>query len=338
MSDTLDLTAALRELGRGARTSRALTREAARALFAAMLAGTVDELRLGALLIAYRIKGETAAELAGMLDAAQATLTPIMAPSGRHPVAIASYNGARRRPNLVPLLALSLAQRGVPVLVHGERGDGYGRVGSALVFAALGIRPCASLGDATAVLRGTRAPRVAFVPIDTLSPPLAALLALRERLGLRNSAHTIVKLIDPFATPGLRLVNYTHPPYREALLELFTVVAPPAAPGVLLARGSDGEAAADPTRDVEVVQLVAGTARTVIEAAQGDAASVSLPAHDAVATARYTEQALAGAVALPAPLTRQIETIAALSATAAAPPGRPPPASATRAHHAEIVR
>jgi len=318
---TLDITALLRELGRGARTSRAITREQARALFAAMLAGEIDDLRLGALLLAYRIKAETAGELAGMLDAAQATLAPMAVPVKRPtPVVIASYNGARRLPNLVPLLALSLTACGVPVLVHGDATDGYGRISSASVFAELGIEESLSVADAAQVMASGRqragsynGQRIAFVPIEVLSPSLAGMLALRERVGLRNSAHTVVKLLNPFAGPALRLVNYTHPPYRDALYELFTQHAPPLAPGVLLARGSEGEAAADPRRQVEVEWLADGAAQTLIEAARSDSVeAVPLPDSDAVATARWTEQALAGEVAMPAPLRLQIETIVAL--------------------------
>ncbi|MCI4567026.1 DNA-binding protein YbiB [Lysobacter sp. CFH 32150] len=309
----LDITSLLRELGRGARTARSLSREQARGLFAAMLAGDIDELRLGALLIAYRIKGETAAELAGMLDAAQATLTPLPLPTmSSAPVVIASYNGARRMPNLVPLLALSLAARGVPVLVHGDAADGHGRISSASVFAELGVRACTSLPMAAAALE---AERFAFVPIDVLSPALLRLLALRERVALRNSAHTVAKLLNPFAAPVLRMVNYTHPPYRDTLFELFNTQAPPSAPGVLLARGTEGEATADPRRQVAVEWLADGVARTVIEAAYGDAdAAVPLPETDAASTARWIERALAGGVAIPTTLQQQIDTIAALCA------------------------
>lgn len=322
----VDITTLLRELGRGARSSRAISREQARALFSAMLAGEIDDLRLGALLLAYRIKAETAGELAGMLDAAQAVLTPIAVPTGPAPVVIASYNGARRLPNLVPLLALSLAAHGVPVLIHGEATDGYGRIATASVLAALGIHACDSLADAAnALTHGRRhidawdGQRIAFVPIEVLSPPMARLLALRERIGLRNSAHTIVKLLDPFTGPALRLVNYTHPPYRDALFELFTEHAPPATPGVLLARGSEGETAADPRRQVEVEWLAEGRAQTLIEATRSDSTeAVPLPAIDAIATAHWTKQALAGEVAIPAPVQRQIETIVALATTGAA--------------------
>lgn len=316
MTSAMEITDLLRELGRGARTARALSRAQAHRLFAAMLAGEIDELRLGALLIAYRIKGETAEELAGMLDAAQATLTPLPLHTGATaPVVIASYNGARRLPNLVPLLALALAARGVPVLVHGEAADDHGRVSSASVFTALGVVACVSLAQATTRLE---AQRLAFVPIEELSPPLARLLALRARVGLRNSAHTVVKLLNPIAGPVLRLVNYTHPPYRDALFELFVTATPPPAPGVLLARGHEGEAAADPRRQVALEWLADGRAQTVVEAAPGVADVVaddlaSLPETNATATARWTERVLAGEVAMPVMLQTQIETVVALA-------------------------
>ena len=314
-----ELTGLLRELGRGARTARALSQSQAQRLFAAMLADEIDELRLGALLIAYRIKGETAAELAGMLDAAHATLTPLqMCAGSRAPVVIPSYNGARRLPNLVPLLALALAARGIPVLVHGEAGDGHGRVSSASVFAALGVTPCVSRPQAEMALDSPR--RLAFVPIEVLAPPLARLLALRERTGLRNSAHTVVKLLNPFAAPALRLVSFTHPPYRDALFELFATVQPPPAPGVLLARGHEGEAAADPRRQVAVEWLAEGATQTVVAAEAGDADDVAvLPQSDATATARWTERVLAGELALPATLQRQIDTVVALAGGARPP-------------------
>lgn len=318
-NDTPDVVALLRELGRGPNTARPLPRAQARTLFAAMLAGEIDELLLGALLLAYRIKGEQAGELAGMLEAAQATLPAFTQdPAAPFAVSIPSYNGARRLPNLVPLLAILLAMRGIPVLVHGETTGEHGRVTSAAVFAALGIAACDSPAQAQqALLHGRdaslRFPRLplAFLPIATLSPPLARLLALRERLGLRNSAHNIAKLLDPFAAPSLRLVNFTHPPYRDALVELLSRHAPPAAPGVLLARGCEGEAAADPRRDVAIEWLADGACRSVAEPRHGsDSEAVPLPAIDADASARWTEAVLAGDARIPASLQRQLALVA----------------------------
>ena len=55
----------IREIGRGKKGARDLSREDARRLYAAMLDGEVSDLELGALLIGMRIKGESVAEIAG---------------------------------------------------------------------------------------------------------------------------------------------------------------------------------------------------------------------------------------------------------------------------------
>ena len=131
----------IKEIGRGPNGARALSRDDTYALYEAMLDGRVSDLELGAVLLAYRVKGETAAELAAMLAAAHRSFEPLHIQHGREharPVSIPSYNGARRQPNLTPLLSLLLAREGVPVLVHGVIDD-PGRVTSAEIFAELGI-------------------------------------------------------------------------------------------------------------------------------------------------------------------------------------------------------
>jgi anthranilate phosphoribosyltransferase len=101
----------IKEIGRGPNGARALTADDTRTLYTAMLDGRVAELELGAVLLAYRVKGETADELAAMLAGAHASFEPIHRPHGEfRPVSIPSYNGARKQPNLVPLLAMLLAR------------------------------------------------------------------------------------------------------------------------------------------------------------------------------------------------------------------------------------
>ena len=65
----MDLRPIIKEVGRGAHGARALPEDIAEQLFGAMLDGEVAELELGAILLAYRIKGETAAELRGFARA-----------------------------------------------------------------------------------------------------------------------------------------------------------------------------------------------------------------------------------------------------------------------------
>ncbi|MBS0583447.1 MAG: DNA-binding protein YbiB, partial [Proteobacteria bacterium] len=80
--------------------------------------------------------------------------------------------------------------------------------------------------------------------------------------------------------------------------------------------GSEGEAVADPRRQVAIEWLRDGAATTLVEAAPGDGALPELPpSRDAEPTARWIERALADESLLPPPLARQIATIAHICKT-----------------------
>ncbi|MDP9645300.1 MULTISPECIES: DNA-binding protein YbiB [Paraburkholderia] len=307
----------IKEIGRGPNGARALTADDTRALYTAMLDGRVGELELGAVLLAYRVKGETADELAAMLAGAHASFEPVhLRPGEFRPVSIPSYNGARKQPNLVPLLALLLAREGVPVLVHGITDD-PGRVTSAEIFTHLRIPHATSHDD---IEDGLAERRLAFAPIDVLAPKLARLLGLRRRMGVRNSTHTLVKILQPFAPAGLRLVNYTHPPYRDSLTQLFSSHPDAAAGGALLARGTEGEAVADTRRQVQVDWLHDGICETRVphERSSRDAPEVELPeARDAATTAAWIGAVLRGEAPVPSAIERQVELIADVARTPA---------------------
>ncbi|TAM03409.1 MAG: DNA-binding protein YbiB [Paraburkholderia sp.] len=307
--DTFSCARFIKEIGRGPNGARALSPEDTHALYAAMLDGRVPDLELGAVLLAYRLKGESADELAAMLAAAHASFAPLASPAGDYrAVSIPSYNGARKQPNLVPLLALLLAREGVPVLVHGVSSD-PGRVTSAEIFAALNLSDALDHADIEHQLEERR---VAFASIEALAPKLARLLALRRRMGVRNSTHTLVKLLQPFAQPGVRLVNYTHPAYRESMRALFAAHPDAAVGGALLARGTEGEAVADTRRQVQVDWLHDGICETLIEPepSSPDTPDAALPeGRDAPTTAAWIEAVLRGDAPVPQALARQVETI-----------------------------
>ncbi|MET0857380.1 MAG: DNA-binding protein YbiB, partial [Telluria sp.] len=123
-TDTFAAAHLIKEIGRGKKGSRSMSRDDARALYAAMLDGRVSDLEMGAVVMAMRIKGESVDEIGGFLDASEASFPLLPAPQGDYaPVLIPSYNGARKMANLTPLLAMLLAREGVPVLVHGVTRD-----------------------------------------------------------------------------------------------------------------------------------------------------------------------------------------------------------------------
>ncbi len=298
---SVDYAAIIRQVGRGREGARAIARADAAALFGDLLDGRVPAAQLGALLMAYRIKGESRDELAGFLDALHARVAPLPFAGAAATVVIPTYNGARTMPNLVPLLGLALARRGVPVLMHGVTTD-PGRVASAAILAALGV-PAARDANAAATALATR--NFAFMPIDALAPGLAALLAMRRVLGVRNSAHTVAKMFAPVER-ALLLASVTHPEYLDAMRDYYSVHPS----NVLLMRGTQGEAVANARRAQTIEWLHGGRAETLVEGESGTLVTLpDLPAIDAHETAAWTRAVLDGDAAMPAPIARQIEVI-----------------------------
>jgi len=310
----MDYSSIIKEVGRGKDGARSIASDQARELFGAMLDGAVPPLQLGAILIAFRVKGESREELRGFLQALEERLDrPRLPAGGPLPVVIPSYNGARHSPNLVPLLALALRARGVPVLVHGVLADPR-RVTTAEVFAALGIPACTDAAEAAGRLA---AERLAFIPVSALSGGLNRLLDVRWQLGVRNSAHTVCKMMQPFAGPALQLVSVTHPDYLRAMRDYFT--AYPAR--VLLMRGSEGEAVASVRRPQAIEWLHDGAAEVVLPAVEGSVTLPDLPASiDAVATAAWIRAAQASG-SIPPSIDAQIQIITAIAGDAAVSAG-----------------
>ena len=295
----------IKEIGRGKKGSRSLSREDAQRLYAAMLDGRVSDLELGALMLALRIKGETVDEIAGFLDAAEESFEKLKAPAGEFaPVVIPSYNGSRQMANLTPLLAVLLAQRGVPVLIHGVVND-PGRVTTAEILRELGI-PMATSVDMAQQGFARREP--VFMPIEALAPRVARLLALRRILGVRNSTHTLVKIMQPFAGPALRLTSYTHPEYLEMLSSYFSTAAPVARGDAFLMRGTEGETVANAKR-AQQIEWFHGHERIIL--VQKQPAVDELPPlpeqSDAATTAAWIKAALRGEQPIPVPIAEQVE-------------------------------
>jgi anthranilate phosphoribosyltransferase len=291
----------IREVGRGKEGATDLSRETACALYGEMLDGKVPDLELGALLIALRVKGESEDEMLGFHQAMQQRIATLSAPAGKPlPVVLPTYNGARRQANLTPLLAMLLAQRGVPVLVHGVITD-QRRVTTAQVFAELGIRPAPTIDDAQQFLNEGE---VVFLPVEELGPGLDVLLNVRARLGLRNSTHTLVKLADPFHGQSVRLASVTHPEYLDRMAAFFLATNARA----LLLRGTEGEVYANPNRCPRIAYFEGGREQVLVEREEGSIAGVPvLPeSMDASVTANWIRRAMAGEVPIPQPILTQV--------------------------------
>lgn len=305
----------IKEIGRGKEGARSLTREQAADLLGQVLDGSVTDLEIGAFCIAMRVKGETPQEMAGFLDAVAQRIEPVQ--SEVPIVVIPSYNGARKLPGLTTLLAALLAReggkRGFAVLVHGCTTEAA-RVPTQDVFKAVfgafweqkqaiaGIEP--AQGAMKSIVDG----KPLFVPIQQLSPALKSLLDVRRSIGLRNPAHSLVKLINPTnRRDALIVTSYTHPEYLHSMTETLQLTASHA----ILLRGTEGESVADPRRRPRMDGFLNGEQIALCETQEGSLSQLpDLPKTcDAAATALYTQQVLTGAQPVPKPIAEQVEHI-----------------------------
>jgi anthranilate phosphoribosyltransferase len=295
----------LKEIGRGKQGARSLAREQAADLFGQILDGAASDLEIGAFCIAMRVKGETALEMCGFLDATHSRLQRVRSDSGKPVVVLPSYNGARRLPVLTPLLASLVARRGLPVLIHGTETEST-RVSVREVLQAMDIAPT---GAAPTLRDG----QLAFLPTEVLCPGLKRLLDARRVIGLRNSAHSLVKLMHPVDGPAVIVSSYTHPEYAVAMGEVFTLQRETA----LLLRGTEGEAVADARRLPQMDGFVRGERFPLEEGRKGTLTELpDLPRDvDAGTTAGYIADVLAGGRPVPDSLSLQVEHILRLASS-----------------------
>ncbi len=290
----------IKEIGRGKDGARPLSREQATDLLGQVLDGTVTDLEVGAFCLAMRIKGETPEEMAGFLDAVHQRLHHLPANDQDTPtVVLPSYNGARKLPVLTPLLGMLLAREGISVLVHGTPTESS-RVFSSEVLSLLGV-------EAKITVQALAPGELTFLPTEVLCPALKRLLDVRRAVGLRNPAHSLVKIMNPCLGKSLVVSSYTHPEYAISMGQTFELVKAHA----LLLRGTEGEVVADARRMPQMEAFMNGQRELLQEAQIGTLASLpDLPkTTDAAGTAAYIQSVMAGDQPVPASIARQVEHI-----------------------------
>lgn len=293
----------LKEIGRGKQGARSLTYEQAYLLFSAILKDQVSPLELGAVMLALRIKGESLPEICAYLDAAKDFIQNLSAPASGLPVVVLpSYNGARHAPNLLPLFAALLAQRGIPVLVHGLP-HFSNRVTTYEIWQQLGWPIVTNQAQMEAAWQLNRP---VFMSIEALSPRLAQLLGLREILGVRNATHTLVKMLQPFVSDirALRIASYTHPEYHLLQTEVFKHTSAHA----LVLRGTEGEVVANPRRQPEIEWFHQGQCEIILQADKSPLTDIPpLPTERSVqVTATWIDQALRTVQLIPPVIVKQV--------------------------------
>jgi len=229
----VELTTLLGRVARGKRGHQDLTRHEAEYALTALIQPDADPLQLGAFLIALRMKGECAEELAGFVDAARSAIAGFGSQPLPDAVDLPCYAGKRRAAPLHLVAAMQARDRGIPVLVHGL-GSIKGRLTALEVLQEAAIPRAQSLAEVAIMLRNEG---IAHIDIANCCPPLAALLALRPRLGVRSFAHTVARLLNPLQCGG-QLNGFFHTPYGARMAAVNQLLGQPRS---LLFMGAEGE-------------------------------------------------------------------------------------------------
>jgi anthranilate phosphoribosyltransferase len=161
----------------------------------AIMDGAATAAQIGGLLMALRMKGETAEELAGAATAMRARATPLAVPAPERAVDTCGTGGdGSGSVNVSTLAAIIAAGAGALVVKHGNRALSS-RSGSADVLEQLGVAVDAAPAVVEACL-GRAGIGFAFAPTFHAATRHAA--PARRELGTR----TIFNLLGPLTNPG----------------------------------------------------------------------------------------------------------------------------------------
>jgi anthranilate phosphoribosyltransferase len=171
-----------------------LSESLAALVFDAVMQGEATPAQIGGLLLALRLKGETADELAGAARAMRNAMVRVEIDAPYLVDTAGTGGGAVTTFNISTGAALVAAGAGATVAKHGNRSF-TSRCGSADVLEALGV----SVGlDALGAARVLREAGVAFLFAPSFHPAMRHAARVRKELGVT----TLMNLLGPLANPA----------------------------------------------------------------------------------------------------------------------------------------
>ncbi len=171
-----------------------LGRDEMHEVFAYVMDGKASDVQKSALLVALRMKGETADEITGAALAMRARVTPLDVDRDNLVDTCGTGGDGRGTFNISTVAALVAAAAGANVAKHGNRAVSSA-CGSADVLSALGVHIDLDASRMSAVLRRVG---IAFLFAPKLHPAMSAVAAVRRELGLR----TIFNVLGPLTNPA----------------------------------------------------------------------------------------------------------------------------------------
>jgi anthranilate phosphoribosyltransferase len=173
---------------------QSLSRDEMHELFAHVMDGHATDVQKAALLIALRMKGETADEITGAALAMRERVTPLDVDRDGLVDTCGTGGDGRGTFNVSTVAAIVAAGAGAIVAKHGNRAVSSS-CGSADVLAALGVNIDLDAPRMADVLRRAG---ISFLFAPKLHPAMSAVAAVRRELGVR----TIFNVLGPLTNPA----------------------------------------------------------------------------------------------------------------------------------------
>ena len=196
-----------------------------------VIRGQASPAQLAAFVIALRAKGETAAEIDGLVTALLRAATPIAVPGPTIDIAGTGGDGTNAV-NISTMAAIVVAATGATVIKHGGRAASATTAGAADVIERLGIPLDLAAEDHTAI---AIAAGITFLFAPTVHPGMRHAGPVRRELGVPTVFNVLGPLINP-ANPTHRLVGVAD----ARLLPIIADVLRARRATALVVRGDDG--------------------------------------------------------------------------------------------------
>ena len=195
MSGSAGSATALQLAIRALAIGESLSIDTARAAFEIVMAGEASPVQVAALLVGLRVKGETAAEVTGVVQAMRAAMVPLPAENPEDLVDTCGTGGGTQTFNISTAAALLAAGAGLRIAKHGNRSF-TSQCGSADVLEALGVRidvPVATMEQAL------RSAGIVFMFAPLMHPAMRHVGPVRRELAIP----TVMNIVGPLANPAM---------------------------------------------------------------------------------------------------------------------------------------
>ena len=205
----------IQAVGRGEKLKRDLTYEESVDALRQIVEQTCSPAQAGAFLITQRVKGEAVDEIRGFTALLrEETITQIRPRiDGLLDLAV-PYDGKAKSAQLAPAIAITLAEAGLPVVLHGDEGvptkEG---IGPGPVLRELGVADDLEPDTVRVMIEAVG---IGYLSAARFAPQWHALLPLRRQFGLRTVLNSVEKLLNPANAP-YQVSGFFHGNYIERL-------------------------------------------------------------------------------------------------------------------------